>query len=391
MEKNKINLFILFIFWNSIYFMLKLANSIQNQILNIGMLLYAVCLIYNLVKGLTSIKKIKSDIIIFFIILFTLYMLSFLNDDTRVFASYGLLDFSPANPLYGIWLFAFPSYVLFRQIKDFNSLLIKCCKTSIFIVIGYCLIYILNLFVIKIDMQYMSYSANLIVPLCFLYFYIKNSKKNIYLMILFYFMLISIIISGSRGAVLVVLIYYVFINVYESKKKLLNLFIISIMFFLLTFYIQDILHLFDNFLKMFNIESRTFDLLKNGSLMVTSGRDLLWTKLFNNINFLKINGLFYERFLLTTDLNNVYYAHNIIFEILTDFGWIVGLIMIFILLFMYIYIYVFSNKQLKNLFFLFFVQGFLLLFISGSFLTSPQFYVLLAIFFSVYEGRKKCI
>ncbi len=85
------------------------------------------------------------------------------------------------------------------------------------------------------------------------------------------------------------------------------------------------------------------------------------------------------------------YAHNILIELLVQYGFILGFLIIIII----IYIIgngVFSiNKRINNLSIIFISSGFLKLFITGSYLNQePCFYILLGLGMNAIFERMKC-
>ena len=119
-----------------------------------------------------------------------------------------------------------------------------------------------------------------------------------------------------------------------------------------------------------NINSRNIKYLLNGIFLNDSGRTQIATNLIDNITVFG-KGIFGDRVLL-----NGAYPHNIILEMLYQYGIIFGSILVIGLLIIGIRGYSLASGNLKLFLKLLFITGVLKLFISGSYLSfEPQFYM----------------
>ena len=126
----------------------------------------------------------------------------------------------------------------------------------------------------------------------------------------------------------------------------------------------------------------------NGTFFQSNERDALYEAAHSYLaNMgLSINGLFGDR-----ELSMQFgqpYIHNIVYEILFSFGWILGLLIIVVFLFKSLRI-IFkyeNNERLVFLYALFALFGRYL--VSGSFVVEWRFYIFIALMTALQRGRK---
>ncbi len=211
----------------------------------------------------------------------------------------------------------------------------------------------------------MSLSYYLLLPaLVFVY----QNKMKYYL--IFAFILLLIVLLGSRGPLLSV-IFYVFVLLLLNRTnalKNISSTLIVILISLLMVYLINFNNLFYFFEKSLGISSRTLGLVINGEIIQDSGRvglqKIIIDKILNG-NFFGY-GVFGDRPLL-----GGVYVHNIFLEILNNFGVFFGVI---IILFLFILIFkTLRNNKNSKFFLVFLFYAFFPLLISGSYLTSIVF------------------
>ena len=247
----------------------------------------------------------------------------------------------------------------------------------------------------------MSLSYNMLTHLMLLIAF--PPKRKIINAIFVFFGAFVVVFGGARGAAISLLIG-VFLICFFSKKginrKICVSLITAVVFVVIIVFYNDLLGLINQFLKFFDIESRTFNILLQESTQdVTSGRDIIYEVLWTKVDFLG-NGFFTDRALL-----NGRYAHNLILELLIDFGWIFGSVLCLLFVFLLLFALFKSPNFLLKVIIVFIPAGFIGLLLSGSYLNQfPVFYVLLALIMTQNKkiekrdtksnaglnGRKKC-
>lgn len=128
--------------------------------------------------------------------------------------------------------------------------------------------------------------------------------------------------------------------------------------------------------------------LQNGTLFKSSGRDAIYAACREYISTmeLEVNGLFYDRIIL----NGIgVYPHNIVYEILIQFGKLFGTAILVILTVFILKTFFSADKMGKKLLFMFFVTLMGRFFVSGSYVQEFRFYVFLCITYSISKACSK--
>ncbi len=287
----------------------------------------------------------------------------------------------------------FVGYYLFSRLG--NMEVFKMNRTLIFLIsICYSVMIILQGF--RSD-SYMLSSYNLIIPTCILLIYGMKEFKAIYFLggsISF----LTILLYGARGAVFCVgvgVILFLFKHIvdrkFNSKKMVLALIISSAVLWL----VINFEYILKKILKMTN--SRTIRLLLTGNIINGYGRSELYDAFKREIssNPFEFRGILADRVLAAQIMNQPIsrgtYAHNIIYEILYEYGLIFGF---FVLLFIFICLGCCIRKVIRigneDLFILLvsiFPVGFCSLFFSGSYLTTHYFWILMGLTYNILRGN----
>lgn len=246
----------------------------------------------------------------------------------------------------------------------------------------------------------MVFSYLILVPMTILTYKLLFIKFRIIDVALILSALIAVVTIGSRGPLLSYVIYLIllFFNYLirnRLKAKAFMLFLVS------TALMSAIVLNFNFFIKQLNnllirhgVQSRTIYLLLSDNIDFSTGRSEIFSNTVNNIilNPMLGYGIGGDRVFL-----NGTYPHNIFLEIIAQFGIILGGIFSLILIAYWIS-GVFFNKSTTNqhLAMIFAGVGLISLFFSGSYLTSSNFWLFMAICISSIhfrsnnrEGRSK--
>lgn len=229
---------------------------------------------------------------------------------------------------------------------------------------------------------YMDYSnAVSIVSALLLYFgIIENKKIDLVLGIITY---IILLIAGSRGSFLTLsmLILGLIWLKYKSQKFLYFALIVSIISLLSPYFFYESLSLMSSTV---DFDSRTIEQLINNDFLRGNDRYQLYTYLLGKAvddGFLG-GGICADRYYLFRGnlTDNGYYTHNILIELIVDFG-IFGLLM-FCLIIKEIYTFIKKYHTKKNIcgfIFVFMFVSFVQLFFSRSMLTEPNLYIFMGL------------
>ena len=143
-----------------------------------------------------------------------------------------------------------------------------------------------------------------------------------------------ILIVGCRGALITLAVFFALYVIgfyiprggkkYGFSKCLVILGIIAVVI-----YSERILAVISYELSRIGFTSRTVNKLiaGGGAFIESEGRRAIWSQAINNIGFWG-KGLFGDRTVILDEYAHPAYAHNFILEILVDFGWIIGLILV---------------------------------------------------------------
>lgn len=193
---------------------------------------------------------------------------------------------------------------------------------------------------------------------------------------------IMILLGGGRGAFvsLSLLAAIIFWNKYRSSKIIYCGIGVCLLFIIAPNFMVDILGYLSSIV---DFDSRTISRLLSDDLLQGSDRYELYGYLCQCIqnDYFLGGGLCADRYYLTSGglSDNGFYAHNILIEMMVDFG-ILGLISFGYI----IYIFIYVAKKYRNEHFIFnyllafFIVGFFQLFFSRSFLTEPIFFIFVA-------------
>lgn len=237
----------------------------------------------------------------------------------------------------------------------------------------------------------MSFGYGILFPLC-IFGYYGLKEKNVFLTILFAICFVGGFSLGSRAssvsAVLFLLLYILFIGLKDlprSKKfALVGLFIILIVI-ILAFW-KDILMLFEAALESLGSKSRTLTRLMDGSFTEDAIRGGIYSKTWSLITQKPYFG--YGYLSDVSLLGN--YAHNIVLELLLDFGFIGGGLLT-IAYFVWIIRMLFKTEETewRGLFVIFISMIAIRLMVSYSVTYDMNFWMLLGLFITYRKNIKK--
>ena len=241
-----------------------------------------------------------------------------------------------------------------------------------------------------------SYS---ILPLAIFSFYnFFKDKKFKYLMYATISTLV-ILILGSRGTILCVAIFILLYTLFNIKRNIIivsSLIIVSIM---LLFNYNQIIDSSIQLLDYYGMSSRTLIKLRDGEITYDNGRkniqEVAMEKLDENPLFGL--GLGVERIYINDEINNMMkdmtssYTHNLFIEILVQFGYFIGGIIIIYLIFLCIRAFLKAEKLEKDFIIIFFSMEIVRLMFSSSYLLSPLFFLLLGKSFNIVYRKKEKI
>ena len=237
--------------------------------------------------------------------------------------------------------------------------------------------YVLNIIlgIVPFSGYNMSFSYGLLLPMVSLY-----SHRNKYSVLASFLLFIFVVAIGSRGAA-VVFALYIFMDIVLFNKKYIPLIALLVLGIIVS------IPIFLNYLDELGVSSRTLMLLLSGEINQDSGRsevyELVLTPLLQN-PILGL-GLWGDRYYI-----DGFYCHNIILEILLNFGLIIGPLIIIVFVYKFIVTYIRSSSASKQILLKYFISCILPLFLSNSYLIAPIFGISMGIFYAIkVQSHKK--
>lgn len=199
---------------------------------------------------------------------------------------------------------------------------------------------------------------------------------------------VILIFMGGRQSIFVLLVGITLIYVYSneinnSKKRL-----VVIACFLLcgiSYFMSDlIIGTLSSLIESVGVSSRTLEMLASGELTSFASRDRIFQTSLeiakNNGNV--ISGLFADRYYLRNTLAWAAYPHNLILEILIDFGMLWGTVLIILLVFSIIKKFIKKTGDKRSCLGMIIALTIVRLFVSSSFMIEGTFYLFIGLLLS---------
>ena len=245
--------------------------------------------------------------------------------------------------------------------------------------------------------EFMGYAYLLLPHLCLITGCLIKDKKAIDIISLIVGT-IMLFACGSRGPIILFLCYVVFnlISMTDLKRKPIYIIIIGLLCILAWLNSTFILQVIRNIMNSLGTSTRIIDMILSNSLLEDRGRSTITNQM---IELIKSNpifgyGLAGDRGYSWTAYSSTFdiaYAHNIVLEFWVSFGVIAGSLLMIVLAKTVFSAYRYRRKSKLNIIILSlaFSNGLLYLLMSGSFLLSPNFFLLLGV--CVSSNREKRI
>lgn len=231
------------------------------------------------------------------------------------------------------------------------------------------------------DVNYMSFSYNQLVAasVCAVYGY---KEKKIIPFLISIVSLVLIFFGGARGPLGCLLVLYMLLIAYpfSARRILIISGVALVMIIGGPMILNKILSGSADVISDIGGFSRTLYKITEGDLLQSDSRDNLSTIIENAIGANPLGyGLLGDRFILKQH-GMTGYAHNVVLELLCDFGWLLGPVIFVIWIVNILKVFFNKNRQDSFYFYLALVPaGCLMLFVSGSFVEEFAFWALLGV------------
>lgn len=297
------------------------------------------------------------------------------------------------NPIYSEALylicFCIPAMIMGNSCRKWDIVLSTLSICSPFVITIAFIAFFMAGFSVYGDgtMDYMSLSYFVLTAGCVCIYNVFNKMSLIHLPFAILAMFI-ILAAGCRGALLCIFAYmaiqiYHQIRVLPNAKstKLLKFFLITVCMIL---YLGSAcnLELISNWFDVIGIDSRSVNMLSDNSFLEDDARGGIRGVLWNHIIDFPIGyGLFGDRYITGTYYSaGAEYAHNLFYELWSEFGLFLGTFFAVWLIIKIVIHYLKRSTESKfTILVLLIPYGFIRLFFSGTYLNDVEFFVLLGL------------
>ena len=351
-----------------IYFNL-LETSVGSNIQLLSKGFVGLAYLYALPAVLRRGKKIFGTSYIVAVVVFSIHYLCF--PENRIFMLPLIIPFFFMVLPSFIYALSIRNFVIFKNVLEKSSCIVFFIGSilSLFVFLGRA----------SIGSYSMSLAYYMLLPsIVFLNKQFERISAGHF--ISFVLSMLIIVSLGSRGPILCVVVFIFFRTFRPSLKtshkkiimtsSVLGICTVGIIFF------KNIINVIYTQLLHYGIHSRTLYLFLNDKGAYLSGRDSIYQSIFAEILKNPILGIGLAGDRRITDGA---YAHNIFIELISNFGLVVGFIIIFLIIFLSIKSLFVKNNIKYILIIMWFCLGFMPLLVSGSYLTSINFAIFLGL------------
>lgn len=243
--------------------------------------------------------------------------------------------------------------------------------------------------------EYQQYGINL-CPFIVMIFpsYLIHHRVSDVIWILIGFLLLM---AGGRQSFvaffisMVVIIYCVKLHNLSIGKKLMYACIAILGILILVVITPYIILLLGEVLEILGMESRTMEMLFGNELFSTSTRDYIYELSIYYIknNLYNIQGLFADRYLLRLTDEWMAYPHNLILELMIDFGVVIGALLSIIIFIQYAIQIIKSNLEKRTVIGILATIVIIRLMVSSSYMIEGLFYTVVGLLLNPYDMKRQ--
>lgn len=283
-----------------------------------------------------------------------------------------------------------PSMTVALKVNDFSGYIKNFRKVGILGIVFMMIAYFMG-FIERWD--YQQYGINLCPFVVMIYpAYLKYHRiSDTFWMFIGFFLLMA----GGRQSFVAffvsILVVYYCIRLHDIPIKKIISYICLALCGVTIFIIAGpyLIILLGDLLRIFGMESRTMDMLVGNELFSTSTRDYIYELSLYYIknNLYNIQGIFADRYLLRLTDDWMAYPHNLILELMLDFGVVIGVVFTMIIFYQYIIQLIKSNLEKRTIIGVVATIIILRLMVSSSYMIEGLFYTVLGLLFNPYDMR----
>ncbi|MBU5294113.1 O-antigen ligase family protein [Anaerosalibacter bizertensis] len=347
---------------------------------NIQLLSKIIVGIFYLIALPIVLKRNKREFISVYIVSILIFLFNYMFFiDNRIYLK---------NIIFPYFFTCLPALIYSYSINDWSVLKGVMKKTSILVFItGSTIAVMVFVKIISIGTYSMPLAYYMLLPTIVYMDELleKFSFKSLFISMMSLFVILAL---GSRGPIMCIGVFTILKVINISKdlnyKTIAIYLMITAIGLIVLFYFDTILESLYNLLLNFEIRSRSIELFLKDEIDL-SGRDRLYEKVIQEIKNNPISGIG-----LAGDRSviNGTYAHNIIIEILANFGIILGGALLLSLIFISFKALFTSNKYVSNFIAIWFSIGFIHLMVSSSYITDLKFWIFLGLISRFVKDNK---
>lgn len=284
-----------------------------------------------------------------------------------------------------IYLFYFPVCIFsIRKIRNWDMLIPTLRRYGIVAV--FTALFILSFLNYKEYLVYMGFSYALL-PFIAAFYVCFRCEKNPIDLLLFLLGLICVLIFGARAVILFMAFYIIVFEImhHNSLTKVVSVVILSGIAFTLYLNMDDVVV---GLIRMPIFSSSYFlQNYSNGVMFESATRVLLYGDCISRIQSmgLGVSGFFGDREYCI----DWPYPHNFFFEVLMQWGWIIGIMMIIGIISLLVRCAVLKDPTKRDIAIFMIITGLARYIISGSYLVEGKFWILLTIMIALVKSGKK--
>ncbi|MBR3039863.1 MAG: hypothetical protein IKI20_04320 [Lachnospiraceae bacterium] len=327
-------------------------------------------------------------------LIFIINRLKFLNRKIDVFIAFMIFgaitlfavllhhsDFNSTTEMYALIIIFFPAYFIFRA-ANIDKLI---RALHIYAYIGFA-IFLPNAFFVKnVGHDYLAFAYDILLPLCIIVYYARK-ERHWYDIVLSIVGTIILAVFGSRGALIALVLYFIYLNFEKGYiRKILILSGITVLGYIIYSNIGSIV----SRIQSFGISSYLLNRIANNEAFESVSRirlfEYITSELLHN-NYFGVGPLG-NRALMPVIRYKMPYPHQLFFELMIDYGLIIGGLFSVLIIIAVLYLIIKSKDKYRYLTGLFCIAAFFPLMLSGTLYTVGTVPYILALFFNFRDQK----
>ena len=327
----------------STIFMLPLISGFLSEIFNLFNKNFPTSIIYFIVFSLALLSWIICTFERFFPVIITLVLSAllillalFLTPESKEyifnFGNGTLYEIAQSN-IFTIFGLCIPLFLLSFCNLSVETLYRYMYRYSVVSVGLFVLLMILQIFFIQSQLNYMTVAYNALPGIAVLFYDSRENHRRLSTL-LWLLGFAGILLGGCRGALLTLIVLITLWEIRSLNKAdsatILKIAFVTVVLVIMILNLTSIAEALDDFLSGFGYSSRLISKFlgtsSDGDLFIYSDRERIQQRFISNLDFFG-HGIFSDRVLTGGE-----YPHNIVLEILYQFGYLYGFSLLLILL-----------------------------------------------------------